>query len=76
MSKLESIDEAERPSLTRFDTMPDVGDEEPAISSVKHSKQKLARQRSNSVDPFKLASTERLEELEFGEMHEQAPGEE
>ena len=38
VSKLDTFEDAERPSLNRFDTMPDVGDEEPSIFSVKHSK--------------------------------------
>ena len=55
--------------MTRFDTMPDVGDEEPEIRTVKHSKSKsLKRQRSNSVDPINMRSEERLSEIDFGEM--------
>ena len=55
--------------MTRFDTMPDVGDEEPEIRTVKHSKSKaLKRQRSNSVDPLTMRSEERLSDVDFGEM--------
>ena len=55
--------------MTRFDTMPDVDDEEPEIRTVKHTKSRpLKRLRSNSMDPLNMRSQERLSEVDFGEM--------